>query len=160
MCHQSDSAMCRSPTLQTPINRSLLKAFKKDQAIWSINSIREDSEALRSIEALQESSLKAFKNFKNFKLKIEEHSKQNHPNYLPRSQSSLESSSKASKNLIKSQISETLRIQASKVSKNFNYKPSNMKNIRKEIIQIIFLDLKVHWNQAQKSLETSQTTNQ
>ena len=31
--------------------------------------------------------------------KYEEHSKQNHPNYLPRSESSLESSSKASRNL-------------------------------------------------------------
>ena len=31
--------------------------------------------------------------------KYEEYSKQNHPNYLPRSQSSLESSSKASRNL-------------------------------------------------------------
>ena len=31
----------------------------------------------------------------------------------------------------------------------------NTKNIRREIIQIIFLDLKVHWNQAQKPPETS-----
>ena len=36
---------------------------------------------------------------------------------------------------------------------------SNTKNIRREIIQIIFLDLKGHWNQAQKPPEASQTTN-
>ena len=54
---------------QTPINRSIPKAFKKGLGF-------------RSTKALQESSLKAFKNFNP---KIEEHSKQNHPNYLPRS---------------------------------------------------------------------------
>ena len=32
---------------------------------------------------------------------------------------------------------------------------SNTKNIRREIIQIIFLDLKGHWNQAQKPPKTS-----
>ena len=55
--------------LQTPINRSLPKAFERD-------------EGSRSTKALQESSLKAFKNFNP---EIEEHSKQNHSNYLPRS---------------------------------------------------------------------------
>ena len=60
-----------------------------------------------------------------------------------------------SENINKSQISETLWIQASKAPKNFHHKPSNTKNIRRRIIQIIFLDLKVHWNQAQKSPETS-----
>ena len=39
--------------------------------------------------------------------KYEEHSKRNHPNYIPRSQSSLESSSKASRNLNKPQIGES-----------------------------------------------------
>ena len=42
----------------------------------------------RSEKALLESSPKAsrnFKNFKNFNPKIGEHSKQNHPNHLPRS---------------------------------------------------------------------------
>ena len=63
--------------------------------------------------------------------KYEEHSKQNHPNYLPRSQSSLESSPKASRNLNKSQISEAQRIQASKALKNFHHKPSKMKNTRR-----------------------------
>ena len=82
--------------------------------------------------------------------KYKEHSKQNHPNYLPRSQSSLESSSKASRNLKQPQISEALRIQASKAPKNFHHKSSNTKNIRSRIIQIICLDLKIHWNQAQK----------
>ena len=33
--------------------------------------------------------------------------------------------------------------------------PSNLNNIRREIIQVIFLNLKVHWNQVQKCLETS-----
>ena len=73
---------------------------------------------------------------------------------MPRSQSSLESSPKASRNLNKSQISEAQRIQASKTPKNFHHKPSNMKNIQRRIIQIIFLDLKVHWNQAQKPPKT------
>ena len=60
-----------------------------------------------------------------------------------------------SENINKSQISEALRIQDSKTPKNFHHKPSNTKNIRRGIIQIIFLDLKVHWNQTQKPPETS-----
>ena len=44
-----------------------------------------------SLQSPEELPLQTFKH--------EEHSKQNHPNYLPRSQSSLESSSKASRNL-------------------------------------------------------------
>ena len=87
--------------------------------------------------------------------KYEEHSKRNHPNHIPRSQSLLESSSKTSRNLNKPQISETQQIQASKAPKNFHHEPSNTKNIRRGIIQIIFRDLKVYWNQAQKTLETS-----
>ena len=51
---------------------------------------------------------------------------------------------KSPKNLKKPQISEALQIQASKTPKNFHHKPSNTKNIRRGIIQIIFLDLKVH----------------
>ena len=54
---------------------------------------------MRSLETLLEPSFEASKNFKNFNFEYKEHSKQNHPNYLPRSQSSLESSSKASRNL-------------------------------------------------------------
>ena len=50
---------------------------------------------------------------------------------------------------------KALRIQASKVPKNFHHKPSNTKNIQSRIIQTTCLDLKVHWNQAQKPLETS-----
>ena len=42
----------------------------------------EEDQGFRSTKALQESSLKAFKNFNP---EIEEHSKQNHPNYLTRS---------------------------------------------------------------------------
>ena len=107
---------------------------------------------MRSPETLLEPSFEASKNF-NFEYK--EYSKRNHPNHLPRSQRSLELSSKASKNLNKPQIGEALQIQFSKALKNFYHKPSNTKNIRRWIIQIIFLDLKVHWNQAQKPPKTS-----
>ena len=55
-----------------------------------------------------------------------------------------------SENIIKSQISEALRIQASKAPKNFHHKPSNTKNIRSRIIQTICLDPKVCGNQAQR----------
>ena len=110
---------------------------------------------MRSPEALLEPSFEASKNFKNFNFEYKEHSKRNHPNHLPRSQRSLESSSKASINLNKPQIGEALRIQTSKAPKNFRHKPSNTKNIRSRIIQTTCLDLKVHWNQAQKPLETS-----
>ena len=48
----------------------------------------------RSLEALLEPSLEASRNFKNFNFKYEEHSKRNHPNNLPRSQRSLESTQK------------------------------------------------------------------
>ena len=58
----------------------------------------------------------------------EEHSKRNHPNHLHKAESSLESSSKASRNSKKPQISEALRIQASKALKNFHHKPSKMNN--------------------------------
>ena len=109
----------------------------------------------KNMEALLESSPEASKNFKNFNLEYREHLKQNHPNYLPRSQRSLESSSKASRNFKKLHIGETLQIQAFKTPKNFHHKPSNTKNIQRRINQIIFLDLKVHWNQAQKPPETS-----
>ena len=93
------------------------------------------------MKTLLESSLKASRNFKNFNLEYKEHSKQNHPNYLPRSQRSLEWSSKASRNFKKLHIGEDLWIQASKAPKNFRHKPLNTKNIWREII---FLDLKVH----------------
>ena len=101
-----------------------------------------------------DSSLQSPKELPPQTFKYKEHSKQNHPNYLPRSQSSLESSSKASRNLNKSQISKTPRIQASKAPKNFHHKASNTKNIQSTIIQTICLDLKVHRNQAQKPPET------
>ena len=58
----------------------------------------------------------------------EEHSKRNHSNHLPRSQSSMESSSKATRILNKPQNNETLRIQASKAPKNFHHEPLKMKN--------------------------------
>ena len=105
-------------------------------------TINQRNFANSSLQSPEELSLQTFK--------FEEHSKRNHPNHIPRSQSSLESSSKTSRNLNKPQISETLRIQASKAPKNFHHEPSNTKNIRRGIIQIIFRDLKVYWNQAQK----------
>ena len=144
---------------QTPINRSLPKAFQKIKTSW--DRPRHLGRGLgrylefRSPEALLEPSPEASRNFKNFNFEYKEHSKRNHLNYLPRSQRSLKSSSKASRNLNKSQISETLQIQASKAPKNFHHKPSNTKNIRSRIIQTTCLDLKVHWNQAQKPPETS-----
>ena len=48
-----------------------------------------------------------------------------------------------------------MKLYGFKPLKNFHKKPSNTKNIRRGVIQIIFLDLQVHWNQAQKPLETS-----
>ena len=83
------------------------------------------------MEALLKSSPKASRNFKNFNLEYEEHSKQNHSNHLPRSQNSLESSSKDSRNFKKPQVNETLRIQASKALKNFQHKLSKTKNMRR-----------------------------
>ena len=75
--------------------------------------------------------IQAFKAPKNFHHKPSNTTKQSHPNYFPRSQSSLKSSSKASRNLNKLQISEALRIQAFKASKNFHHKPSKRKNARR-----------------------------
>ena len=86
---------------------------------------------MRSPEALLEPSFEGSKNFKKFNFEYEEHSKRNYPNHLPRSQRSLESSSKASRNLNKPQNSETLRIQASKTLNNFHHKPSKMKNTQR-----------------------------
>ena len=51
--------------------------------------------------------------------KYKEHLKKNHSNHPSRSQSSLESSSKASRNSKRLQISEALRIQASKSRRTF-----------------------------------------
>ncbi|KAL4607366.1 hypothetical protein ACB092_09G168500 [Castanea dentata] len=100
------------------------------QAIQHVEKGRRYLE-FRNLEALPESNPKAFKNFKNFNLEYKQHSKQNHPSYSFRSQSSLESSSKASRNLNKPQIGKALRIQASKAPKNFYHKPSNTKNTRR-----------------------------
>ena len=67
----------------------------------------------------------------------------------------MESSPKAFRNFKKPQINKALQIQAPKAPKNIRHKLSNTKNIRREIIQNIFIDLKLHWNQAQKPLKTS-----
>ena len=61
----------------------------------------------------------------------EEHSKRNNPNHLHKSESSLESSSKASRNFKKLQIGEALRIQTSKAQKNFHHKPLKTKNAQR-----------------------------
>ena len=37
--------------------------------------------------------------------------------------------------------------------------PSNLNNIQRKIVQVIFLYLKVYWNQVQKCLETSKDCN-
>ena len=63
--------------------------------------------------------------------KSQEHSKRNHSSHFSRSQSSLESSSKASINTKRLQISESLQIQASKIQNNFHYKFSKTRNIRR-----------------------------
>ena len=106
---------------QTPINRSLSKAFLQTKTpwerSWNTHTTRhschkQHQRRFRRTKTLPKSSPKASRNFKNFDLKCKEHSKHNHLNYLPRSQSSLESNSKASKNLNKPQISEALQIQA------------------------------------------------
>ena len=152
MCHQSSSATCRSPTPKTPINRSLPEIFRRTK----IQRAKTQRTGFRREKALLESSPEASRNFKNFNPKIGEHSKQNHLNYLPRSKSLRKSSSRC-ENINKSQISEAPRIHA---PKNFHHKPLNTKNIRSRIIQTTCLDLKVHWNQAQKPPETPQTTNQ
>ena len=144
---------------QTPINRSLPKAFQKIKTSW--DRPRHLGRGLgrylefRSPEALLEPSPEASRNFKNFNFEYKEQSKRNHLNNLPRSQRSLESSSKASRNLNKSQINEALWIEASIAPKNFRHNPSNTKNIRSRIIQTTCLDLKVHWNQARKPRESS-----
>ena len=78
---------------------------------------------------MSESSSKASKNIKNFNLESQEHSKQIQPSHLSRSQSSLELSSKVSINTKRLQISEALRMQASKALKTIYYKSSMTKNI-------------------------------
>ena len=70
---------------QTPINRSLPQTFRGDQ----------------DLEVQKLCKNQASKLSRTSTPEIEEHSKQNHPNYLPRSQGSLELSSKASRNLTK-----------------------------------------------------------
>ena len=77
------------------------------------------------------SSPKSSKELPSQTFKYKEHSKRNLPNYLLRSQSSLESSSKASRNSKKPQISEALRIQASKALKNFHHKLSKTNNAQR-----------------------------
>ena len=98
---------------QTPINKSLPKAFLDTKTSWKTPrhlEYKQHKRKFKNTEALLKSSLKACRNFKNFNFKYKEHSKRNHPNHFPRSQSSLESSSKAFRNFKKPQINEALRI--------------------------------------------------
>ena len=79
---------------RTPINRSLPKTFQREaREGLKLKSWRRSR--LRSPETMLEPSFEA----SNFNFECKEHSKRNHPNHLPRSQSSLESSLKASRNL-------------------------------------------------------------
>ena len=112
---------------QTPIIGSHPKAF----LCTKTSTLQAASKKIQKYRSSAGIKPKAFRNFKNFNLKYEEHSKQNHSNYLPKSQSSLELSSKASKNFKQPQISETVWIQASKAPKNFPHKPSKMKNTQR-----------------------------
>ena len=79
---------------QTPINKSLPKAFQKGQGDPKESWRRP---RFKSPETLLEPSLEASKNFKNFNFEYEEHSKRNYPNHLPISQRSLETSLKPPK---------------------------------------------------------------
>ena len=124
---------------QSPINRSILKAFQHTKTSWERSwktsrylEHKQNQRRFSSTEALLESSLEASRNFKNLNFEYKEHSKRNHLNHLSRSQRSLESSSKASINFKKLQIGETLRIQATKTPKNFHHKPSNKKNFEEK----------------------------
>jgi len=112
---------------QTPIIRSHPKAFLHTKT----SALQAASKKIQKCRSSDGIKPRASKNFKNFNLKYEEHSKQNHSNHLPKSQSSLESSSKASRNFKKPQISKAVWIQASKALKNFHHKPSKMKNTKR-----------------------------
>ena len=54
-----------------------------------------------------------------------------------------------------SKVKKLYKNQASKPSRTSRTSTSKLKNIRSRIIQTIYLDPKVCWNQAQKPLETS-----
>ena len=109
MCHQSDSATCRSPHPQTPINRSLPKAFQ---------------------------------------------GRPRHQDILGQTKTS-QGRPRHREEILSSEVQKLCWNQALKPPGTSRTSTLNTKNIRREIIQIIFLDLKGHWNQAQKPLETS-----
>ena len=67
--------------LQTPLNRSLPKAFLYTKT----SRYKQHQRKFRSTQKYKSSTGIKPQAFKNFNLKIEEPSKQNHPNYLPRS---------------------------------------------------------------------------
>ena len=108
---------------QTLINKSLPKAFRHTKTNQNIlEEILEDTTTSWNTPCHKQHQ----RRFRSTEYK--EYSKQNHSNHLPRSQNSLESSSKASRNFKKPQISEVLQIEASKAPKNFHHKPLKTKN--------------------------------
>ena len=116
---------------QTPINKSLPKAFPHTET----STLQAASKKIQNHSEVQKlcrnQASKPSRTSRTSTFKYEEHSKRNPPNHLPRSQSLLESSSKASRNFKKPQIGEALWIQASKAPKNFHHKASKTKNMRR-----------------------------
>ena len=82
---------------QTPINRSLPKAFEDTKLSRAQAAPKKHSEVLK---LCWNQALKPPRTSRTSTFEYDEHSKLNHPNHPPRSQRSLESSSKASRNLI------------------------------------------------------------
>ena len=90
---------------QTFINRSLPKAFQKRWRRFGRGELEEIK-----IEKSKSSIGTKLWSLQELQLRIRRSLKRNHPNHLLRSQRSLESSSKASRNLNKPQIGEALWI--------------------------------------------------
>ena len=165
MYHQSDFAMCRSPTLKllwrppkafqhtkTPWERSWNTQTKPSRAQSASEKIQKHSEVLKLCwnQALKPpgTSRTSALNAGNIQSRIIWTTCLDLKGHWNQAQKRPETS-------INHKSSEALRIQASKAPKNFHHKALNTKNIWRGIIQIIFLNLKVHWNQAQKPPETS-----
>ena len=133
---------------QTPINRSLPKAFLQTKTSWEKSwktprhpCHKQHQRKFKSTEALLESNPEASK---NFNLQIQRTFEVESSKLPAQILKFVEIMPKSLQKLQELHIGEALRIQASKALKNFRHKPLNTKNIRREIIQIIFLDLKVH----------------
>ena len=86
--------------------------------------------------------------------------RENHSSHLPRSQSTLESSPKVFRNFKRLQVSEGLRIQVSKVVKNFHYNLQRQRTFKEQeehSSKSFFQVSKFYWNQDSKPPETSKT---